>query len=208
MQFAARAATFERRLQRDRVNTGAVTNASDGRQAAFPILLRCKEKVFCDVRTNHMTTKQFKRGNRWRQRRHQAGMTLVEVTVAMAIAGLAIGGIINGYNYCTTSSQKAALFLAANARAMERIEETRSAKWDTASSPVVDAVTSANFTNKLISLDISGTGGVILPATVQTTITPVSVNPPLKRIRVDCIWQYRGVQWVTNTIETYRAPDQ
>ena len=31
----------------------------------------------------------------------KSGMTLVEVSVALAIATLVIGGIINGYNYCT-----------------------------------------------------------------------------------------------------------
>lgn len=126
----------------------------------------------------------------------------------MAITGLAVGGIINGYNYCTNSSQKAAMFLAANARAMERIEETRSAKWDTASLATVDLVVASNFPSKTVELDISGSGGVITPATVETTITTVSANPPLKRIRVDCIWRFRGVQLFTNTIETYRAPDQ
>jgi hypothetical protein len=25
---------------------------------------------------------------------------------------------------------------------------------------------------------------------------------------VDCVWQFRGTEWITNTIETIRAPDQ
>lgn len=135
-------------------------------------------------------------------------MTLVEVTVALAITGLAVGGIVNGYNFCTNSSQKAATLLAANARAMERIEETRSAVWDTAQYPVEDQLVTTNFPNKVVTLDLSGSGGVITPATIQTEITPISANPPLKRIRVNCIWQVRGGQWVTNTIETIRAPGQ
>jgi type II secretory pathway pseudopilin PulG len=154
-----------------------------------------------------MTTKQFNRKNGGLQRLHQAGMTLVEVVIAMSLTGLAVGGIINGYNYCTTSSQKAALFLAANAQAIERIEETRSAKWDTASFPAVDRVVATNFPSKTVTLDLSGRGGVVTPATIETAITSVSSNPPLKRIRVDCIWRFGG-QWITNTIETYRAPDQ
>jgi prepilin-type N-terminal cleavage/methylation domain-containing protein len=152
-----------------------------------------------------MTTNQF--NGRVRQL-PESGMTLVEVVVAMAITGLAIGGILNGYNYCTNSSQKAALFLAANARAMERLEETRSAKWDTASWPAVDHLVATNFPSKVVTLDKSGVGGAILPATIQTTIAPVSSNPPLKRIRVDCIWKYRGVELITNTVESFRAPDQ
>ena len=142
------------------------------------------------------------------QRRNHAGMTLVEVTVAMAITGLAVGGIVNGYNFCTNSAQQAALRLAANARAIERIEEVRSAIWDTAQYPVVDQLVATNFPSKVVTLDLSGSGGVITPATIQTEISQISVNPPLKRIRVDCIWQVMGEQWVTNTIETFRAPGQ
>lgn len=132
----------------------------------------------------------------------------MEVVVSLAITGLAIGGIVTGYAFCATSADKAGLFLAANARAMERLEETRSAKWDTASSPQVDQVVATNFPNKVVTLDLSGSGVGIRPATIQTTISQISVTPPLKRIRVDCIWSYNGAQMITNTIETCRAPDQ
>lgn len=135
-------------------------------------------------------------------------MTLVEVVVAMAITGMAVGGIVNGYHYCTNSSQKAALSLAANARAMERIEATRSAIWAPDRSPAVDQLVATNFPSTTVVLDLAGSGTVVVPATIQTEISQVSVNPPLKRVRVDCIWQFRGGQWVTNTIETCRASAQ
>jgi len=140
--------------------------------------------------------------------RSQAGMTLVEVLMALAILGLAVGGIVTGYSYCTASAEKAALSLAANARAMERLEETRSAKWDTASWPPVDQVVATNFPSKVVTLDLSGSGVGITSATIQTEISQISVAPPLKRIRVDCIWMFKAGQVVTNTIETCRAPDQ
>ena len=142
------------------------------------------------------------------RRRLQAGMTLVEVVVAMAITGMAVGGIVNGYHYCTNSSQKAALMLAANARAMELIEATRSAIWAPDRLPAVDQLVDTNFVSKTVTLDLAGSGAATTPATIETEITQVSINPPLKRIRVNCIWQFRGAQWVTNTIETCRAPDQ
>jgi type II secretory pathway pseudopilin PulG len=135
-------------------------------------------------------------------------MTLVEVVVAMAITGLAVGAIVNGYTYCTNSAQKAALSLAANARAMERIEETRGAQWSTSSGSAVDELVATNFPSKVVVLDLSGSGVGITSATIQTEISQLSVNPPLKRIRVDCIWTYKGNQVITNTIETCRAPDQ
>lgn len=134
-------------------------------------------------------------------------MTLAEVAIAMAITGLAIAGIVTGYIYCTASAQKASLHLAANARAMERIEEIRSAKWDTASWPPVDQVVVTNFPSKVVTLDLSGAGANAINATLNTEISLISTNPPLKRIRVDCVWQLRGKS-VTTSIETCRAPDQ
>jgi len=138
----------------------------------------------------------------------QAGMTLVEVVVALVMSGLAIVGIIQGYHYCTQSAQKSALAQAASARAMERIEETRSAKWDTSSWPVVDQLVATNFPNEDVILDLSGSGAIVSKATLRTEISQVSVTPPLKRVRVECVWSFRGSQVITNSIETFRAPDQ
>lgn len=135
-------------------------------------------------------------------------MTLVEVVAALAITGLAVGGVVSGYTYCTMASERAAITLAANARAMERLEETRSARWDTATWPVVDEVVSTNFPSKVVTLDLSGSGAITTTATINTTISQISVTPPLKLVRVDCIWNFRGKEFITNTITTFRAPDQ
>jgi prepilin-type N-terminal cleavage/methylation domain-containing protein len=137
----------------------------------------------------------------------QAGMTLVEVLVALVITGLAVGGIVSGYGFCTISARKAAMTQAANARAMERIEETRSSKWDTASWPMVDELVATNFPVKTIILDPSRALNMTNSATLQTVISQISTTPPLRRIRVDCIWTFNGER-LTNTIETCRAPDQ
>ena len=135
-------------------------------------------------------------------------MTLVEVVIALAIAGLTLGGIVEGYIYSTTAAVKAGLVQAASARARERLEETRSAQWDTASWPVVDQLAATNFPDQIVSLDMPGSTSGGTSATIKTKITQVSFTPPIKRIRVDCIWQFRGVETITNTIETIRAPDQ
>src|SRR5208282_1958090 len=84
--------------------------------------------------------------------RGRAGMTLVEVIIALAITGLTVGGIVSGYIYCTTSAVKAELVQAASARAMERIEEAHSAQWDTSIWPIVDQLVATNFTNVVVSL--------------------------------------------------------
>ncbi len=139
--------------------------------------------------------------------RAEAGMTLVEVVVALVVTGLAIVGIIRGYQYATNAAQKAALYQAAHARAMERLEETRFAKWDVAVWPAVDQLVATNFPTKTVVLDLSGSGAVATMATLQTVISQVATNPPLKRIRVNCVWTFRNVQTITNSVETLRAPD-
>lgn len=137
-----------------------------------------------------------------------AGMTLVEVVIALAITGLMVGGIVSGYIYCTTSAVKAELAQAANAKAMQRLEETRSAQWNTSSSLAVDHLVATNFPDKSVTLDMPGTNTIGTSATIKTTISQISLIPPLRRIRADCIWQFRGAEWVTNSIETIRAADQ
>ena len=135
-------------------------------------------------------------------------MTLVEVLISLVITVLMVGGIINGYIYCTTSTVKAELAQAANAQAMQRLEEARSATWNTSSSLAQDQLVAANFPNEVVTLEMPGTNTVGVSATIQTTIAQISFSPPVRTIHVDCVWQFRGAEWVTNSIETIRAADQ
>jgi type II secretory pathway pseudopilin PulG len=143
--------------------------------------------------------------------RGRAGMTLVEVIFALAITALMLGGIITGYIYCTTTAIKSELAQMANARALQRIEEARSAQWNTSSSLAADQLVAANFPDETVTLDMPGTDTNGTLATIETTITPISPTPsapPLRSIHVDCIWQFRGAEWVTNSIETIQAASQ
>jgi hypothetical protein len=135
-------------------------------------------------------------------------MTLVEVAMAMGVAGLAVAGIVNGYIFCTQSATKSALSLAAGARAIERLEQTRAASWQNSSSPPVDQLVASNFPPEVVTLDLPAASGIITYATNYIQISQISTNPPLRRIRVDCVWSFRGsATLTTNTIETCRAPD-
>lgn len=106
-------------------------------------------------------------------------MTLVEVVVALAITGLTVGGLITGYIFCMTSSEKDALAMAANTRAMERIEETRSAIWAPTRAQPVDELVATNFPDKTVTLDLSGSGSAITSATLKTDISQISPSASL-----------------------------
>ena len=133
-------------------------------------------------------------------------MTLVEVVVALAITGVTVAGVVSGYIYCSTATAKDALYMAANSRASERMEEVRAAIWNTGPYPV-DQLTTNNFPDTTNTLNKDGAGPDVTSGTIKTTISQISDTPPLRRIRVDCIWVFNGTETVTNTIETCRAPN-
>ncbi|HTD65364.1 MAG TPA: prepilin-type N-terminal cleavage/methylation domain-containing protein [Candidatus Limnocylindria bacterium] len=136
----------------------------------------------------------------------QAGMTLVEVVMSMLITAVAVGCMITGYIFSVTSAEKSGMSFAATARAQERLEQTRCAQWDVASYPIKDQLLATNFPDTIVTLDISGSGTNATYATNITTIYEVSKDPPLKGIRVDCVWTFQG-QLISNTVETVRSPD-
>jgi type II secretory pathway pseudopilin PulG len=140
--------------------------------------------------------------------RNQAGMTLVEVIVSLVITVLVVAGIVNGYIYCTTAAVKAELAEAANAKMLQCLEEARSATWNTSSLLAEDQLVTTNFATKVVTLDMPDTNTVGTSATITTTIAPIAFASPMRTIHVDCVWQFRGAEWITNSIETIRAADQ
>jgi|SRR5580692_5886703 hypothetical protein len=151
------------------------------------------------------------------QPRGRAGMTLVEVVIALAIAVLMVAGIVEGYIFCMHSTVKDSLYMAANARAMERLEETRNAIWAPYRAQPVDELLTNNFPDTNVVLDLYASSLTPMYATLHTEISqilPSSSLPlasPVKRVHVDCIWQFQEEFQeieITNSIETCRAPDQ
>ena len=143
-------------------------------------------------------------------RAQELGMTLAEVVVALAISSLTVLSLVGGYISSTVAAEKARLSLAANTRAQERLEDTHAAIWNISGWPVVDQLVATNFPAKVVVIDLSGQGAGITYGTNYTTISQVSVAPQLRRIRVDCIWQFQSALFstvFTNTVETLRGPD-
>ena len=143
-----------------------------------------------------------------RSRRRIAGSSLAEVVVSMAISALSIGGISTGYIMSAQRAEWSGCSQAANSLALQRIEQVRAAKWDTLAYPAVDEVMSNNFPVVVQPLDLPMVGTNAVYATNVTTITTVSVNPPVKMIRSECTWRFMDRGVFTNTITVYRSPDQ
>lgn len=146
-----------------------------------------------------------------RAHKHRAGnaaFTLVEVLVSMLVLGIMVTGIVSGFIQTERTAEWSAYSLAAQALAMQPVEQARAAKWDPNAWPSVDQVISSNFpiTPQILDIPISGTN--IVWATNRTTIRMISTNPPLKSIYVECTWRFARQGLFTNTALTYRAPDQ
>jgi Tfp pilus assembly protein PilV len=169
--------------------------------------------------------------------RGSEAFSLIEVVIALAVSAVSILGIVEGYIFTAKRAEWSAYNLAAQSLAVQRLEQARAAKWDRLSTPSVDELVSSNFPVVVNILDIPVTSNgdasglaaqfpVTLPAaavlaayartnditfvyaTNYTAIWSVSVNPPLKAVQVDCVWGFLNRGLFTNTVITYRAPDQ
>ncbi|HTG42936.1 MAG TPA: hypothetical protein VK633_00270 [Verrucomicrobiae bacterium] len=137
-----------------------------------------------------------------------SAFTLAEVVITTAIAAAVVGGSIYGYVMAATRAEWSAYSLAANALAMQRIEQARAAKWDPMGYPPADELVATNFLPQINILDIPVTRSNVVYATNITTILTIQTNPPLKMVRVDCYWQFMQRGLFTNSLVTYRAADQ
>jgi len=141
----------------------------------------------------------------------EAGFTLAEVVISLAIILITLAGVIYGYIKTTDRAEWSAYSLAAQSLAMQGVEQTRAAKWDPQAWPPIDPLGETNF-NQVEQLDVPKKGSPVL-ATNYISVTLVSSNPPLKELRADCVWvlkhrrsKLRGP--FTNTVTTLRAADQ
>ena len=133
--------------------------------------------------------------------------TLTEVMISMALSTLMVGGIIYGYLLTAKRAEWSGYSLAAESMAQQRLEQTRACQWDLAAWPAVDELVNTNFPAQTSILDTRIAGTNVIWATNFTTITQVGNTPPLKCIRVDCVWRFLGDRLFSNTVTTLRCPD-
>jgi type II secretory pathway pseudopilin PulG len=149
--------------------------------------------------------------------------TLAEVLIATVIVALFTGGIISGYVQANRIAEWASMSQAAQSLAQQGMEQARAAQWNSQMWPVTngpgtgDELTVSNYAGATWSTNYSGTNyamdvpasGSPFYATNYITLTTVQVNPPLRMIRSDCAWKFPSTGIIfTNTVVTYRAPDQ
>lgn len=140
-------------------------------------------------------------------RRSEAAFTLVEVGLSAIIAAMTIAGIVYGYTQSSKRAEWSSYSLAAEAAAVQRLEQTRACRWDTETG--VDQLVSGNFPVQIVLMDLPVIGTNAFYGTNITTITIISASPPLMRmVRVDCVWRFPTTgRLFTNTVATYRSPD-
>jgi len=152
-----------------------------------------------------------------------AALTLIECLISIVFLTLVMGGIIEGYVQANRMAEWSSMSLAAQSLAQQGMEQARCALWNSqqypyASGPntgdelavsnVVGATWSTNYSGTNYAMDVPSTG---LPfyGTNYITLTTVSTAPPLRMIRSDFVWTFPSTQAIfTNTMITYRAPDQ
>src|SRR5215510_7119275 len=116
-------------------------------------------------------------GNRLQRLR---GIALSEVVLSIAVSALSVAAVISSSVLSARSADWISHSTAADAAANARMEQTRAAKWDTAATPVIDEVTSANFPPEVVPLYVPVVGNAMLYGTNRVTISAISSSPPLK----------------------------
>ena len=162
----------------------------------------------------------------------RSGFTLVEVVIALTITAFVFGGIITAYVQTTRFAEWTGHSLAAQALAVQQVEQARSAVWDPAIPDRPNEVTNlvlqgrsyTSLANKCFvltgyswtNLDIPISGTNFVRATNFVTVRMLymnnQTNPPiqLQMVQVDTVWPfYRGgaTRYYTNRLATYLAPD-
>ena len=155
--------------------------------------------------TGWLAPQKHPSGHRRTGRRY-GGFTLAEVMMSVAISAITIGGVATGYVTTTQRAEWATYSAAAHSAALQHIERAISARWDPLALPATDELVSENFPAAMVQLDLPGASGTVAYVTNRTTITSLSVDPPLKMIQVDSTWSFMARGPFTNTVITYRSP--
>jgi prepilin-type N-terminal cleavage/methylation domain-containing protein len=142
---------------------------------------------------------------RLRARFFQAGLTLAEVVVALAITGVVFAGVFKGYQLASRRAMYASYSQAADALAMQQLEQIITAMW-VPSQGITNLFTPSLVATQVNPLGMPTISNNIVYATNYASISMVSQNPPYAMIQVQCVWNFMGMGVFTNTVAVLRGP--
>ena len=158
---------------------------------------------------------------------NKRGFTLAEVVISLAVVALVLYGVIGSYIQSSVRAEWSGCSLAAQAQAMQQIEQARAAVWDWSLGK--NEITNLSlygwtyntntgigkgYSYTTLDLPISGTNIVV--ATNYVTLKLLYFNgatvPPvqMQMLSVDTVWPFNmlgRVRYYTNTTATYFGPD-
>ncbi len=147
------------------------------------------------------------------------GFTLIEILISFAVFSFVTAGLIYGYVQINRMAEWCSMSLAAQSYASQGLEQAKALQWNsqTASTSTFGPGTDNEFmppswsTNYVTTntMDVPTTGSpfVITDIVYITAIT--TQRPYVAMIRSDCTWNFPlNGKVCTNTLITYRAPDQ
>jgi prepilin-type N-terminal cleavage/methylation domain-containing protein len=147
--------------------------------------------------------------------KRNAGFTLAEVVVSLAILSMALASMMYGYVQTNAEAQWSSMSLAAESLASQSVEQARAAKWDLQSgtsgtglgtSDELPAPT--NFTQIFTNAFLVPATGQSVSVTNYVSVTTAYSAPPVRQIRADCVWHFPSTgAWFTNTVITYRISE-
>lgn len=170
-----------------------------------------------------------RRSTSGRATRHASGFSLAEVVISIAVMGLVFVGILAGYIQSARNAEWTGYSLAAQALAIQQIEQARSAVWDFSTGNGRNELTNLFLLNaqynsstktktgySWATLDLPYSGTNVVRATNYVSVRMFFFNnvasPPvqLQMMQVDTVWPLRRgttLRYYTNTVATYFAPD-
>jgi prepilin-type N-terminal cleavage/methylation domain-containing protein len=152
-------------------------------------------------------------------RRPRQAFTLIEVLIAFLIFGMLSAGLLYGYTQANRIAEWSSMSLGAQSYASQGLEQALAAKWDTEANGEVtaDFLPPTSYTQPTNLPPVFDTNDVPQSGAPLLLTNYVSIGyvgnwtngPYLRQIRSDVVWAFPLTKKIfTNTIVTFRAPDQ
>jgi prepilin-type N-terminal cleavage/methylation domain-containing protein len=142
----------------------------------------------------------------YHQPRKSTAFTMIEVLVSIVIAGIGLSGTISAYVLSARRAEYILCSSAAQKLAMQRLEQAKAAEWNVSFEPTADLLVSSNFPSIYQALPVPQVSANNITGRVDTTIATFSTAPPIRLIRVDCVWKLQSRMY-TSSVYTFRAPN-